>query len=123
MTGYEKRICKGWHKTAADLLKDQKMLEFTLKRVLMHEVEVPETLETGEVVNMPIIDLLVIKKLGFDLEHPDKIDLKTYSAVLGELKQEVVQNIEAPSEFFRGVAAGAKPDGSSIRRTQDTDSR
>lgn len=123
MTGYEKRIFSGWHKTAADLLKDKKMLELTLKNVLMHEVPT-ENLETGEVVNLPVIDLLVLKRLGYDLDHPEKIDLKVYSAVLGETKQELNLGGEVvASDFFRGVAAGAKPDGSSSRQTQSSDTK
>jgi len=123
MTGYEKRIFKGWQKTAADLLKDKKMLEETLKSVLKHEVPA-EVLETGEIVNLPVIDLLVLKKLGYDLEHPEKIDLKVYSAVLGETKQEVnVGGEVVASDIFRGVVAGAKPDGSSIRQPQSADTK
>ena len=124
MTGYEKRIFKGWHKTAADLLKDKKMLEATLKSVLAHEVDVSENLDTGEIVNLPVIDLLVLKKLGYDLDHPEKIDLKVYSAVLGETKQELNLGGEVvASDFFKGVAAGAKPDGSGSRQPQSSDSR
>lgn len=121
MTGYEKRVFKGWKKTAADLLKDGKMLEATLKSVLKHETEVPD-LETGEVVNLPIIQVLVLKKLGYDLDHPKDIDLKAYSAVLGETKQEIVASNVTASEMFKGVLAGAKPDGSSTRQTQSSDS-
>ena len=111
MTGYEKRVYNGWKKTAADELKDKKMLELTLKKVLAHEVATEITLETGEVVNLPILDVLVLKKLGYDLEHPEKIDLKVYSAVLGETKQELnLGTNETASELFKGVAAGAKPD-------------
>lgn len=122
MTGYEKRIFKGWHKTAADLLKDKKMLEETLKSVLRHEVAT-ESLETGEVVNLPIIDLLVLKKLGYDLDHPEKIDLKVYSAVLGETKQEILTTVENSADIFKGIYTGAKPDGSSTRQPQPSDSK
>ena len=65
MSGYEVRLFKGWHKTVADSLKDSKMLEVTLKKALGHEVE--ETLPSGEKVNVPVIDLLIMKKLGFGL--------------------------------------------------------
>ena len=124
MTGYEKRVYNGWKKTAADELKDKKMLELTLKKVLAHEVATEITLETGEVVNLPILDVLVLKKLGYDLEHPEKIDLKVYSAVLGETKQELnLGTNESASELFKGVAAGAKPDGSSSRQPQSSDSK
>ena len=122
MTGYEARLFKGWHKTAADKLKDQKMLEVTLKKVLAHETEAA-VLESGEVVNLPVIDLLVLKKLGYDLEHPEKIDLKVYSAVLGETKQEINVASETASDIFKGIYTGAKPDGSSTRQPQPSDSK
>lgn len=111
MSGYEVRLFKGWHKTVADSLKDSKMLEVTLKKALGHEVE--ETLPSGEKVNVPVIDLLVMKKLGYDLNHPEKIDLKVYSTVLGETKQEVALDTETASMVFKGIQAkGDKPNGS-----------
>jgi len=117
MTGYEKRIFHGWHKTAADAFKDGKMLELTLKKVLKHEIPVEMELETGEVVNLPIIDILVLKKLGYDLDHPEKIDLKVYSTVLGETKQELNLNTEKASDVFKGIyVKGKKPDDSSSRQ-------
>lgn len=124
MTGYEKRIFKGWEKTAADLLKDKKMLESTLKRVLAHEIS-EEVLETGEVVNLPVIELLVLKKLGYDLDHPKDIDLKVYSAVLGETKQELnIDTGDTVSSMFGGIAAGVKPNGASVgRKDPQADSR
>lgn len=111
MSGYEVRIFKGWKKTLADSLKDSKMLEVTLKKALGHDVELE--LDSGEKVNVPVIDALVLKKLGYDLQHPEKIDLKVYSSVLGETKQEVVVDSETASQVFTGITAkGAKPNGS-----------
>ena len=118
MTGYEKRVFKGWKKTAADNLKDGKMLELTLKKVLQHEIPTDMNLETGEVVNLPIIEILVLTKLGYDLDNPEKIDLKAYSAVLGETKQELnLGNKETASDVFKGIfVKGKKPDDSSSRQ-------
>ena len=119
MTGYETRLFRGWEKTAADSLKDKKMLEVTMKRALGHEVE--ETLPTGEKVNVPVIDLLIMKKIGYDLQHPDKIDLKVYSTVLGETKQEVEINTETASEVFKGIVAqGEQPNGSNTRGSKSS---
>lgn len=110
MTGYETRLYKGWQKTASDTLKDKKMCEATLRKQLGFSVET--VLPTGEVINIPVIDLLILKKLGYDIEHPEKIDLKVYSTVLGETKQEVVVSEETASDIFKGVVAGAKPNDS-----------
>ena len=111
MTGYETRIFRGWQKTAADGLKDSKMLEATLKKFMGHEIE--EKLETGEVINVPIKDLLIAKRIGYDLSHPEKIDLKLYSAVLGETKPGLEISEETASMVFKGIQAkGAKPNGS-----------
>ena len=87
MTGYERRLVEGWKKTAADLLKDQKMLSNALKVAL--GVETVKKLESGEEVNIPIVYDLLIDLLAYWKEHPEKIDLKVLSTVLGETKQEV----------------------------------
>ena len=108
LTGYEQRALKGWEKSKADQIKDGKMLEATLKKVLLHEIEEAIVLPTGEVANLPIIDLLVIKKVGYDLDHPEKINLKDYSNVLGETKQEVAVSTEdSVMELFKGVYNGS----------------
>lgn len=109
MTGYEVRVFDGWKKTAADMLKDKKMLETTLKRALGHEVDM--TLETGETVNVPVIDALVLTKIAFDLKHPANIDLKVYSAVLGETKQVLEVESTPASEMFKGITANGSDSG------------
>ena len=111
MTGYETRVFKGWKKTVADELKDSKMFEYTLKKAMGHEIEYK--LPSGEEINIPIRDAIILAKLGFDLSHPEKIDLKVYSAVLGETKQELGLSDETASMVFKGIQAkGAKPNGS-----------
>lgn len=87
MTGYERRLTDGIKKSAADLLKDQKMLSNALKVAL--GVETVRKLESGEEVNIPIVYDLLIDLLAYWKEHPEKIDLKVLSTVLGETKQEV----------------------------------
>lgn len=109
MTGYEARIFHGYQKTAADGLKDKKMLEVVLKKALGTPVE--EELDTGEKVNVPLIDLLIIKKLGYDLKHPDKIDLKVYSQVLGETKQALELDGTLASDMFKGITANGSGAG------------
>ena len=111
MTGYEKRIFSGKYKTAADLLKDNQMVANTLKECLGVEVDV--VLETGEHKNVPIIYQLVAKLLAHWCEHPEKIDLKVLSNVLGETKQEINIETKTAAEMFRGVTAGSRVDGTS----------
>ena len=111
MTGYEKRIYNGWKKSAADLLKDNKMVATALRNCL--GVEVERKLVSGETVNLPLVYDLLIELLAFWKQNPDKIDLKVLSTVLGETKTEVDVNGQInATEVFRGVTAGAKPNGS-----------
>ena len=110
MTGYEKRLYSGWRKSAADLLKDNKMIASVVKECL--GVEVEKQLESGEVVNVPFAVDLVGTLFAYWKEHPEKIDLKVLSAVLGETKQEVAVETFSASEMFRGITAGAKNDSS-----------
>ena len=117
MSGYEKRIYKGYGKSAADLLKDNKMVATALKNCLGTDVE--RQLASGEVVNLPIVYDLLIELLAFWKEHPDKIDLKVLSSVLGETKQEVdLSGQLTATDIFRGVTAGAKVDGSSSQSSK-----
>jgi hypothetical protein len=111
MTGYEKRLYSGWEKTAADLLKDNQMVASTVKQCL--GVEMEETLESGEKKNVPFVVQLVGKLLAYWYDHPEKIDLKVLSNVLGETKQEIAVDTKTAAEMFRGVTAGSKVDGSS----------
>ena len=110
MTGYEKRLYSGWQKTAADLLKDNQMIASTVKECL--GVEVETQLEQGEVKNVPFVVSLVGKLLAYWYDHPEKIDLKVLSNVLGETKQEIAVDTKTAAEMFRGVTAGSKSNGS-----------
>lgn len=109
MSGYEKRIFKGIDKTAADLIKDERMVASVLKKCLITEIETEEVLESGEAVNVPIIYELVGKKLAYWKENPDKIDLKELSTVLGELKNETNLNLPKASSVFAGITIEDKP--------------
>lgn len=105
LSGYEKRIYSGWKKSAADLLKDNKMVANALKNCLGSEVE--RHLESGEIVNLPVVYDLLIELLAYWKTHPEKIDLKVLSSVLGETKQEVVIETETATDIFKGVTVGA----------------
>jgi hypothetical protein len=103
LTGYETRIYKGYKKTDADKLKEKKMIASTVQEVLA----TPVTVElSGELVEVPLVVDLIALKMKYLKEHPEKIDLKELSAVLGEQKQEVVIDTQKPSDIFRGVAIG-----------------
>lgn len=117
MTGYEKRIYAGYKKSAADLLKDNKMVATALKNCLGTEVE--RKLASGEVVNLPLIYDLLIELLAYWKDHPEKIDLKVLSTVLGETKQEVDLSASlTATDIFKGVAVGAKPNDTNSGSTK-----
>lgn len=101
MNGYEKRIYKGYRKTQADLLKDNKMLSNVVKECMGIEVE--KTLDDGTMVNVPVAVELVALKLSYLKEHPEKIDLKELSSVLGEQKVEANLNVKGAQELFGDI--------------------
>lgn len=99
MSGYEKRIFKGIIKSPADLLKDNKMISNALKQCLSANTEM--VLANGEIVNLPIAQDLIIELISYWKEHPEKIDLKVLSSVLGETRVEIDAG-ENASEVFKG---------------------
>lgn len=111
MTGYEQRVYAGWKKSAGDLLKDQKMVANALKNCL--GVEIEKVLPSGEVINLPIVYDLIGDLIRYWKDHPEKIDLKVLSTVLGETKQEIAIESETATDIFKGVVAGAKPNNDS----------
>lgn len=101
MTAYEKRLYKGVQKTQADLLKDTKLLENTVRNCL--GITVPKELDDGSIVEVPIAAELVTKKVKYLMEHPEKIDLKELASVLNESKVEVNANVKGAKELFEDI--------------------
>jgi len=116
MTGYEKRMVYGKLKSAADLLKDDKMVATAVKGILGTEVE--RKIESGEAVNIPLVYDLLIDLFAYWKQNPSKIDLKVLSSVLGETKVEVSGSNETASDVFGGIAIakGKKVDTDSGRK-------
>jgi hypothetical protein len=112
LSGYETRIYRGYKKTAGDKLKDKKVVASTIQEALTTGVVVQT--DDGEVLEVPLIVNLVALKLQYFREHPDKIDLKELSTILGEQKQEIVIDTQKASDIFKGVAVGDVIDDSSI---------
>lgn len=113
MTGYEKRLCSGLKQSAADLLKDNKMVANALKNCLGTETE--RQLESGEVVNIPLVYDLLIELLAYWKQHPERIDLKVLSQVLGETKEVEPIDKQTATDIFKGVVSGAKPNDTDTR--------
>lgn len=97
ISGYEKRILSDVEKTKADEIKDTRILTNAVKKVL--NLKIDEDLE-GEIVNVSIVEMLAAKKIAYYMEHPDKIDLKELSTVLGEQKTETNLNVKGADELF-----------------------
>lgn len=98
MTPYEVRMFKGMNKSPGDELQDDKMMQSTLKRML--GIEVPVQLEDGTEVNVPVKDLLVARKIAFDLVCPKAIDLNAYAKALGENEIKLTGQLKTSSELF-----------------------
>lgn len=102
MSGYEYRTYRGYKKTAADQLKDKAMFRNAVRNRLAMEERVT-SLETGEVVNVPAIDLLVDAKLQADLENPSSIDLVKWQKAAGEdVNQQEIQ-LRGADELFGDI--------------------
>lgn len=102
MTPYELRMFKEIKKSPADVLKENKMMESTLKNMLGMEIEAGE-MEDGTVINLPVKDLIVAKKIAYDLQNPKNIDLKMYANVLGENEIKVNANLQGSKELFGDI--------------------
>lgn len=101
MTAYEKRLYTGRQKSQADLIKDSKMLENTVKECL--GVNIPIEMDDGSAVEVPVATILVSKKIKFLYEHPEKIDLKELSSVLNESKVEINTTVKGAKELFEDI--------------------
>lgn len=108
MTPYELRMYNQIKKSDGDKFKDDKMLESTLKRVMNLENEIE--LESGEVVNISTKEMLVMKKIAYDLENPKNIDLKMYANVLGENEIKVNANLQTSKELFGDISIPLEDD-------------
>ena len=106
MTGYERRLAAGKRKSAADLLKDDKMVATAVKDLLGSDVE--RKLETGEIVEIPLVYDLLIDLFAYWKQNPSKIDVKVLSSVLGETKVEVSASTENASDIFGGIASAKR---------------
>lgn len=106
MTGYEVRAYHGYKKTAADQIKDKAMFRNAVKNRLAMEERV--SLPSGEVVNVPAIDLLVDEKLNDDLNNPDRIDLVKWQKAAGEDVNQTEVNLRGADELFGDIVNKTK---------------
>ena len=101
MTGYEVRTYRGYKKSAADQLKDKAMFSTAIRNRLAMEEKVQ--LPSGEVVNVPAVDLLVDAKLQDDLNNPERIDLVKWRKAAGEEANTVENAIKGAEELFGDI--------------------
>ena len=102
MTGFEVRTHFGYKRTAADEIKNEQVLKKAVQARLNRDVEVV-TLETGEIVSIPAVDLLVDAKLQHDLANPSQIDLTKWAKAAGEdtVTQEV--KVSGAADLFGDI--------------------
>lgn len=108
MSKSDLRIIRGIRPTKSDKLKEEKMFTNTVKKYLGAEIEVE--LDDGSKSTMGIADLVVAKKIAYDLEHPEKIDLKMYSSVMGEDTKNIDVNIKSAKELFGDIVIEQEDD-------------
>lgn len=106
MTGYEVRSYHGYKKTAADQIKDKTMFRTAVKNRLAMEEQAK--LPSGEVINVPAIDLLVDAKLNDDLNNPDRIDLVKWQKAAGEEVNQTEVNLRGADELFGDIVNPTK---------------
>ena len=102
MTGYEIREYKGYKKSAADQIKDKKMFSTAIQNRLAMEQQVK--LPTGEVINVSAAELLVDKKLEYDLDNPENIDLVKWRKAAGEEAVSAEETMKGAMELFGDIA-------------------
>ena len=108
MSKSDMRIIKGMKPSKSDVLKEEKLFTNTIKKYLGAEIEVE--LDDGSKQSMRIVDLIAAKKVAYDLEHPEKIDLKMYSSVMGEDTKNIDVNIKSAKELFGDIVINPKED-------------
>ena len=108
LSGKDMRIIKGMKPTKADKIKEEKMFTNTIKKYLGAEIEIES--EDGSKDVMSIAEVMVAKKIAYDIEHPDKIDLKMYSQVLGEDTKTIDVNLKGSKELFGDIVIDQKGD-------------
>lgn len=106
MSKKDMRILNGMKPSKGDLIKEEKIFTNTIKKFMKSEIEVE--LDDGSTVNQPLAEVIVAKKVAYDLEHPDKIDLKMYSQVMGEDTKTVDVNIKSAKELFGDIVVDAE---------------
>ena len=111
MTPYERRLCSQIKKSDGDKLKDDKMLQTALKNVLNLENTIQ--LEDGTEVNVSTKDMLVIKRVAYDMANPQKIDLKMYSGVLGENELKLNATLSS-QELFGDIVIKPKEESEEV---------
>lgn len=106
MSNKDMRIIKGMKPSKSDKIKEEKMFTNTVKKYMGAEIEIE--LEDGSKENQPLVDLIVAKKIAYDLEHPEKIDLKMYSQVMGEDTKTLDVNVKSAKELFGDIVVDAE---------------
>ena len=96
MTPTEYRAYMGIKETPADKLKKDRAIGKVVLNMLDVESEVE--LDDGTIVNMTVQEKLVAKRIQYELEHPEKIDLNAWAKVKGEAKD--VVELQNASELF-----------------------
>lgn len=86
LPNYEQNMYSGLKgKSTVDELKENSMIKRSLLRCLGSNVSMK--LETGEVVDVTIADIVVARTLQDAIENPTPAKLKDLAAITGELKE------------------------------------
>lgn len=101
MSPQERRIYNNLPQSKGDLIIKGRMLKETMKQIL--DLPFERELEDGSKVVASVGETLVIKKVLYDIEHPENINLKDYSTVLGENKVEINANLRNARELFGDI--------------------
>lgn len=101
MTPYEVRTYHGYKKTITDQMKDKAMFRNAVKNRLAMEEKAK--LPSGEVINVPAIELLVDAKLNDDLNNPDRIDLVKWQKAAGEEVNQSEVKLRGADELFGDI--------------------
>jgi len=98
LDGTSKRIISNKKQSQADLLKNSRMFQNKVKEYLSYEFETE--LDDGTKVDLPLVDLLVAKRIGYLIDNPKDIDMKEISTVLGENKVEQEITVRGADALF-----------------------
>ena len=105
---FEQNIYLGLKGIKVDEMKDSTIIKRSVTRCL--GIRLPMELETGERVEVSVIDIITAETIKDAIKKPTTAKLKDLASIIGELKEKSDISINTPEKLFGDIVIN---DGSS----------